>query len=359
MPAERPSRIGVVGCGVISRTYIEHAGDFGLEVTAVTDLDQQRARATAERYGVPRACATTEELLALDTVDVVLNLTTPGAHAEVDRMAIAAGKHVYSEKPLAVTMREGRAVLDEASVRGVRVGAAPDTFLGAGVQTCRALVDAGAIGRPVAGTAFMTTPGHERWHPAPEFYYQPGGGPLFDMGPYYLTALVVLLGPVRRVSGSAGAGHTERTIGSGPRAGTIFPVQVQTHVAGTLEFAAGAVVTLVMSFDVWSAHLPRFEIYGTRGSLSGPDPNGFGGPVGIFEADGREWDEMPLRESAWPQTRGLGLADLVAGVAEGRPHRASGELGHHVLDIMSGLLESAETGRHVTLTTTCERPAPL
>jgi predicted dehydrogenase len=205
----------------------------------------------------------------------------------------------------------------------------------------------------------MTTPGHERWHPAPEFYYQPGGGPLFDMGPYYLTALVVLLGPVRRVSGAAGASQTRRTIGSGPRAGAIFPVEVKTHVAGTLEFADGAIVTLVMSFDVWSAHLPRFEIYGTRGSLSGPDPNGFGGPVGLFEAGGREWAEVRLRESGRPQTRGLGLADLVAGVAEGRPHRAGAELGYHVLEIMSGLLESAETGHHVTLTSTCERPDPV
>lgn len=358
MAEPAPLRVGVVGCGTISTTYLEHAPQFGLEVTCVSDLDPDRARAAGERFGV-RACAGTGELLARDDVDVVLNLTIPAAHAEVAEAAIAAGKHVFLEKPLAVRREEGRRLLTLAEARGVRLGVAPDTFLGAGIQTCRALIDGGQIGTPLAGTAFMTCPGHESWHPSPEFYYRPGGGPLFDMGPYYLTALVVLLGPVRNVSAMARSGYEERTIGSGPRAGTVFPVEVETHVAGQLEFASGAVVTLIMSFDVWKATLPCFEIFGSAATLSGPDPNTFRGPVGLWRAGGAGWEDQPLRQSGWPQTRGLGLRDMIGAIAGGGTHRASAELGFHVLDVMTSLLESAEQGRQVRLGSTCERPEAL
>lgn len=353
---ERPgARIGVVGCGAISHTYLEHAPTFGLDVVAVADLDPERAREAAARHGVGRAC-TTDELIADPEVDVVLNLTRPGAHVEIGLAAIAAGKHVYSEKPLATTREDGRRLVDAAAAANVRLGVAPDTFFGAGIQTCRDLVDRGVIGAPVAGTAFMTGHGHESWHPDPEFYYRPGGGPLFDMGPYYLTALVVLLGPIKRVSAAASAFTKTRTIGSGPRAGAEFAVEVATHVAGTLEFASGAIVTLVMSFDVWAARLPRFEVYGSEGTISGPDPNTFGGPVGLWRQGNGTWSDVPI-PSVEHRSRGVGLADMVRATSEGRPHRASGELGYHVLDAMCALLESAEQGRYVEVESSCARPA--
>jgi predicted dehydrogenase len=303
--------------------------------------------------------STVHELPHRADVDVVLNLTVPAAHAEVTGAAIEAGKHVYVEKPLAARREDGLRLVEAAADAGVRIGVAPDTFLGDGIQTCRRLIDAGAIGEPTGGVVVMACHGHESWHPSPEFYYRAGGGPLMDMGPYHITALVSLLGPVRRVSAAAGAFLAERTIGSGPRAGTRFPVDVPTHVAGTLEFASGAVVSLLMTFDVWATRLPPFELFGTEGSLEGPDPNTFGGPVLVWRAPRREWEPATLHRSGRPQTRGLGLAEMMAAVAERRPHRASGELGLHVLDVMHGLLESAAEGRHVTVSTSCPRPEPI
>ena len=282
-------RIGVVGAGQISDAYLGTLRRLSnVQVVAVADLDQARARTAAAAAPGARPLAAAD-LLAAGDVDLVLNLTTPVAHAEVAHAAIAAGKHVYGEKPLAVTTGQAREVLAAAARAGVRVGCAPDTVLGTGVQTARACLDAGQIGAPVAATAFMVTPGHERWHPAPEFYYQLGGGPLFDMGPYYLTALVTLLGPVRRVAGMAATPRATRVIGSGPRAGTEIGVAVATHVTGVLEHANGALSTLVMSFEVWAGQLPHVEVYGTGGSLSVPDPNGFGGAVQIFRAGTQDW----------------------------------------------------------------------
>jgi predicted dehydrogenase len=351
------ARVGVIGAGHISRNYLAHAADFGLEVVAVADLDPERARAAAREHGA--ACVTVDELPRREDVDVVLNLTTPAAHAEVSGAAIEAGRHVYVEKPLAIRREDGFRLVDAAAAAGVRIGVAPDTFLGDGIQTCRRLIDAGAIGEPIGGAVVMASHGHESWHPAPEFYYRPGGGPLMDMGPYYITALVSLLGPVRRVSAATGASLTERVIGSGPRAGTRFPVEVPTHIAGTLEFASGAIVSLLMTFDVWAARLPSFELFGTEGSLDGPDPNTFAGPVQVWRASRPEWEPEPLHRSGRPQTRGLGLADMMAAIADGRPHRASGDLGLHVLDVMQGLVESAAQGRHVTVSTSCARPEPI
>jgi predicted dehydrogenase len=359
MPSRSPlARVGVIGTGYISRTYLAHAADFGLEVVAVADLDPERARSAAEEHGVAEV-STVYDLPRRADVDVVLNLTVPAAHAEVTAAAIAAGRHVYVEKPLAVWREDGVRLVAAAADAGVRVGVAPDTFLGDGIQTCRRLIDAGDIGEPIGGAVVMACHGHESWHPSPEFYYRAGGGPLMDMGPYHVTALVSLLGPVRRVSGTAGASLSERTIGSGPRAGTRFPVEVPTHVVGALEFASGAIVSLLMTFDVWAAHLPPFQLFGTEGSLDGPDPNTFAGPTLVWRASRGEWEPAPLHRSGRPQTRGLGLADMMAAVAEGRPHRATGELGLHVLDVMHGLLESAAQGRHVTISTSCARPEPM
>src|SRR5215472_5500007 len=359
MPSRSPlARVGLVGAGYISRTYLAHAADFGLEVVAVADLDPERARSAAEEHGIA-GVATVDELPHRADVDVVLNLTVPAAHAEVTGAAIAAGRHVYVEKPLAVRRGDGLRLVEAAADAGVRLGAAPDTFLGDGIQTCGRLIDSGVIGEPIGGAVVMACHGHESWHPSPEFYYQAGGGPLMDMGPYHITALVALLGPVRRVSAASRASLAERTIGSGPRAGTRFPVEVPTHIVGALEFASGAIVSLLMTFDVWAARLPPFEVFGTEGSLDGPDPNTFTGPVMVWRASHGEWEPMPLHQSGRPQTRGLGLADMMAAVTAGRPHRASGDLALHVLDVMSGLLESAALGRHVTVSTSCSRPEPI
>jgi predicted dehydrogenase len=354
-----PLRVGVVGAGTISRAYLGTLPSFGnVKVTAVADLVAGRAAVAAATVDTARGLPV-DALLAADDVDLVLNLTIPAAHAEVAHAAIAAGKHVYGEKPLAASTDSARKVLDAAADAGLRVGCAPDTVLGTGVQTARAVLDAGEIGAPVAATAFMVTPGHERWHPDPDFYYQPGGGPLLDMGPYYLTALITLLGPVRRVVGMSATPRPTRVIGSGPRAGAAIEVHVATHVTGVLEHANGALSTLVMSFEVWAGRLPRIEVYGTAGSLSVPDPNGFDGPVAIFRAGDSEWSEVAEAGGYRRAARGYGVADLAGALAAGTPHRADGQLAYHVLDVMEGLLAAAAAGRAADIASTCERPAAV
>ncbi|SEG06515.1 Predicted dehydrogenase [Actinacidiphila yanglinensis] len=353
-----PLRIGMVGAGKISGQYLDTIAKLDtLRLTALTDLDAARAREAADRTGAEVA-GSVAALVARDDVDAVLNLTIPAVHAEVALAAIAAGKHVYGEKPLATSREEAAAILAAAQAAGVRVGSAPDTVLGTGTQTARKAVDDGLIGVPVAATAFMTTPGHEAWHPDPEFYYRPGGGPLLDMGPYYLSALVHLLGPVVKVTGAAATPRAEREIGSGPRAGQRFAVEVDTHVTGVLEHAGGALSTLVMSFDIHAAHLPRIEVHGTAGSLSVPDPNGFDGTVEVFTAGGA-WQPLPVSAGYPGAGRGTGLADLADALAAGRPHLASAELAAHVLDVMLTLLDSAHRGQALPVARTCERPAPV
>lgn len=345
-------RVGLVGIGNISRQYLDTFPRLpGVSLVAAADLDPARV--------VPDVrMMRPAELYAADDVDLVLNLTIPQAHAEVALSAIGAGKHVYGEKPLALSTSEGREVLAAAEAAGVRVGCAPDTVLGTGTQTARRCLDEGAIGTPVAATAFMVTPGHERWHPDPEFYYRPGGGPLFDMGPYYLTALVTLLGPVRRVTGLASAPRATRVIGSGPRAGTEFPVSVATHVAGVLEHESGAITTLMMSFDVWAANLPRIEVYGTQGSLSVPDPNDFDGEVRLYEPGG-DWRTVPPNAGYPNAGRGTGVADLATALTTNTDHRASGTVAYHVLDTMESLLTATAQGQSQTITSTCPRPTPV
>ncbi|MEV1023209.1 Gfo/Idh/MocA family oxidoreductase [Streptomyces sp. NPDC050264] len=355
----KPLNIGIVGAGRISGAYLSTLDRLkSVRLTAVTDLDGNRARAVAGQAGGEVAVASTvSDLVARDDVDAVLNLTIPAAHADVAVSALGAGKHVYGEKPLAANRKEAEAVLAAARAAGLRVGCAPDTVLGTGTQTARKAVDDGLLGRPVAATAFMTTAGHETWHPDPEFYYRPGGGPLLDMGPYYLSALVHLLGPVTKVTGASSRPRAERTVGSGPRAGHTFPVEIDTHVTGILEHAHGALSTLVMSFDVLAARLPRIEVHGTDASLSVPDPNGFDGAVEINRGAG--WETLPVSAGFPDAGRGVGLADLAEALAAGRPHRASGELAAHVLDIMLTLMDAADQGRSLPVTSTCERPAPV
>lgn len=357
MTAESPMRVGVIGCGTISGVYLRNCQAFeNLDVVAVADLDEGRARAQAEHFNVPQVL-NVAELLASSEVDVILDLTIPAAHADINRLALEAGKHVYSEKPWATTREAGREVLHLAQERGLRAGCSPDTFLGCALQTARRLIDDGAIGQPVAAVGAFLGRGPERWHPNPEFFYQPGAGPLFDMGPYYLTALISLLGPVRRVSSSARITQPERIIDGQVRRGERIPVSVPTYVSATLDFASGPVGTLLASFDVQADTIPFIEIYGAEGTITLPDPNRFDGPIRIFSHG--EWREIPARDDIPTNWRGLGLADMAAAIREGRPHRASAEMAFHVLDIMSAAHEASEHEVYVQLESTCQRPLPL
>ena len=347
----------MIGCGAISGQYLATAARLdAIAITAVADLRPERATAVEVQHG-PRAMGV-EALLADPDVDLVLNLTLPAGHAEVAMAAIAAGKHVYGEKPLAATTAAARAVLDAAAAAGLRLGCAPDTVLGTGIQTARRAVDDGRIGRPIAATATMVTPGHERWHPDPDFYYQPGGGPLLDMGPYYVTALVTILGPVIAVMGAASHTRSTRTIASGPRAGEVIPVDTDTHVTGVLVHASGVLSTLVMSFDAVASHASRIEIHGEAASLTVPDPNRFDGAVEIRGLDAPAWETLPPSAGYVDASRGYGIADLAATEPGGEP-RAGGRLAYHVLDVMQSMLTSAHLGHRVDVLSTCERPAAV
>ncbi len=354
------ANIGIVGCGNISGIYFENLCKVfdNVTVTACADLDASRAQAKAKEYPGVRVCSL-EAMLADASIDIIVNLTTPQAHFPVAMQAVEAGKHVHSEKPLTLTRQEGRTLLDAAAQAGVRVGNAPDTFMGAGIQTCRQLIDAGTIGTPVAAQAFMLCHGHESWHPDPEFYYQAGGGPMFDMGPYYLTAMVALLGPVQRVTGSARISFPQRTITSAKKNGQIIQVEVPTHIAGIMDFASGAVGTITTSFDVWASETPRIEIFGSEGSLSVPDPNGFGGPVRLRLKGEDAWREVPLSCGFEPNGRGIGPADMADALRRGRPHRAHGDLAYHVLDLMHAFHDASSSGEHVVIQSTCDRPEPM
>jgi len=327
---------------------------------ACADLDLERAQAKAAEFDVPRAC-TPAELIADPEVELVLNLTIPAAHAPVALAVIASGKHVYNEKPLATTRAAGMQVIQAAGERGVLVGCAPDTFLGAGLQTARMAVDEGLIGRPVAFTAFMLGRGPESFHPSPEFFYEPGGGPMFDMGPYYLTTLLNLLGPVRRIQGAAAIELAERTIATGPRAGASIPVSTPDHICGTLEFECGAVGTLITSFAIAHGEYDRkypITLYGTEGALRVPDPNHFDGEVWVRRIEDTEWQPVPHVVPAG-YGRSIGLADLAYAIRSGRPHRATGDQGLAVLDLMQGFLDSSASGTAYTPAVPYQRPTPL
>jgi predicted dehydrogenase len=353
-----PLNIGVIGVGVISRQYFEHFPQLpNLRLTAVADLDLDRASAVAAEQGV--VALSVDELLADPRVDAVLNLTIPKAHADIALRALAAGKHVYGEKPLALSTAEARPVLERAASLGLRVGSAPDTVLGTGVQTALALLDDGRIGDPVAAAVAWSAPGHELWHPAPAFYYQPGGGPLFDMGPYYLTSLVSFFGPVVRVSGTTGRSTRERRVATGPLAGSTIPVDVDTHVTAILEHASGVVSTVTVSFEVWATRTPKFEVYGTEGTIAVPDPNMFSDPVELATAEDRDFREVPVAAGYADAGRGYGLADMAWAIETDRPHRASGELAFHVLEVMESVVRAGATHTVVELTSTVERPAPV
>ncbi len=369
------TRIGVIGCGNISDIYFQNISRFNnIEVTAIADMLPERAEEKAKTYG-GRAMSV-DELLNCPEVDVVLNLTIPAAHYEIDMKALGAGKHVYSEKPLATRLEDGKEIIELAKSKGLFVGCAPDTFMGARPQTMKKMIDEGWIGRPIAATAFMVCPGHECWHPNPEFYYKFGAGPLFDMGPYYFASLVAMLGPAKRICGFATKGYEKRMITSEPLAGQMIDVDVPTHVAGTIEFEKGAVATVIMSFDVWDHNLPCLEIYGTEGTISMTDPDPLAGPD-IFHGttmfrrkNESDWTgypySLPRKEERTPwaripscydydeNSRALGLADMARAIKNGGKYRANGDFAYHVLEIMHGFYQAAETGRYYEMTSTCE-----
>ncbi|MGO4858662.1 Gfo/Idh/MocA family protein [Arthrobacter sp. 2MCAF14] len=351
----KPIRVGIIGCGAIIAQYLKNFRRLeAIDLVAVADLDPARAQAVADSYDGVRA-VTVDELLAADDVELVLNLTIPAAHAPIALRAIAAGKSVYGEKPLAATTAEARQVLDAAREAGVVVGCAPDTVLGTGIQTARKAIDDGLIGAPISATATMVTPGHERWHPHPDFYYQPGGGPLLDMGPYYVSALVTLLGPVVSVIGAASHTRNSRTIGSGPREGEVIPVTIDSHVTGVLVHASGALSTLVMSFDAVKTKSPNIEIHGAAGSLVVPDPNHFDGDVELFTLGADSWQTLPVSAGYIDSGRGFGIADLAATPAGVEP-RAGGQLAFHALEVMESVLASAHSGSAMSIESTVARP---
>ena len=351
------TRIGIVGTGNISGIYLENAAKLGYEVLAVSDLDLERAQAQATQYGVPHALSV-DDLLAHPDIEIVLNLTIPAAHGPIALRSLEAGKHVYNEKPLASTLEEAKKMLERAAQKGLRVGCAPDTFLGAGFQIAREQLEGGIIGQPVHASALMASVGPEGWHPDPSFFFQPGAGPLFDMGPYYLTALISLFGSVSSVFATVKSTHTERTVGSGPKAGQSVPVNTPTHVSGVLNFESGLSASLTMSFDMVPGSAPLLEVYGTKGSLTLPDPNTFGGPLETHSVTG-EKIELSLNKPFGDNSRGLGLADMAQAIQEGRPHLASGQLAYHVLETMFKLLESGEAGKLMTLESKVVRPEAL
>lgn len=351
-----PVGVGVVGAGMISTQYLPNlvaAGD--VEVRMLADLDRDRAASRAAEYGIP-ASGTVGELLARDDIEIVVNLTIPAAHVEVGLEAVAAGKHVFSEKPFALDRAGAEQLRAAAASAGVRVACAPDTILGAGLQTARRLIESGAIGDPLTGLSLFQVAGPESWHPNPDFLYARGGGPLLDMGPYYLTWLVELLGPVTRVVARGSTSHAERVVGSGPRAGTRFPVEVPTHVGGLLDFAGGASAQVVFSFQ---SALPRsgvLEVTGTEGALALPDPNGFDGASTLWRAGSDTAETVPATGSVL--SRGHGVVELARALRAGRPERASGDLALHVLDVMLALEESAGHGDPVAISSTVA-PTPV
>ncbi|MEV6644426.1 Gfo/Idh/MocA family oxidoreductase [Amycolatopsis sp. NPDC051371] len=352
-----PVGVGIVGAGVISGTYLENLTSFpDVRVLRIADLDTERAAARAAEYGVPRS-GTVAELLDDAEVELVVNLTIPASHVDVGLAALEGGKHVWAEKPLALDRQTGRKLLDRAREKNLRVASAPDTVLGAGLQTARQAVDAGRIGRPLTALALFQVPGPESWHPAPEFLFQAGGGPLLDMGPYYLTTLVQLLGPIRRVTGAGGRARDTRVIGSGPRAGTEFPVTVPTTVTALVEFEAGGSAQLVLSFDSALKRTGFVEVTGTLGTAVLPDPNRFDGPTALHLPGHAEPEELTPNGHA--ASRGTGALELARAIRAGVPERASGELAYHVLDAMLAIDESLTRGQTVEVASTVDVPPAL
>ncbi|MDA7426710.1 Gfo/Idh/MocA family protein [Thalassococcus lentus] len=372
-----PFRVGLIGTGKISDVYLKNCADFeGLDIMCCGSLNMEESKAKAAQFGIPNV-ATPDAIIADPNIDGILNLTIPAAHAGVSIAALESGKHVYSEKPFVTDLADGQKVLDLAAARNLAVGNAPDTFLGGRWQTLRKYIDAGAIGEVTGVSAFVPTHGVERHHPNPDFYYAKGGGPLLDLGPYYLAAMVFCLGPIARVAGLSRKTFPERMIENGPRNGQMMPVEVDTHCLSLIEFESGVIGQMMVSFDVWESETPRVEIYGTDGTLCIPDPdpgdgaNIFQGPVWLRTRATSRWTmrPRPAAPADWAiaenthglnfDARGVGLAEMVQAIRDGRSPRASGALGQHLCEVMQGMLDSPGLGQFVNIQSTCERPPLL
>ena len=353
----RPVKIAMIGVGSISGIYLQNILQmFGeIELLGVCDLIWERAEKARKEYEIPKIYETMYDAFADEEVEIVLNLTRPYEHFEVTRAALLAGKHVYSEKPLGASLQEGEALAALAKEKGLMLGGAPDTFLGAGIQTCRKLIDDGMIGEIVGAAAFMICRGHETWHPDPEFYYKRGGGPIMDMGPYYVTALVNLLGGVEGVTGVTKTSFPKRIITSEPHQGEEVTVEVPTYVTGILHFENGTVGTLFTTFDVYYSTQARMEIYGSKGTLIVPDPNDFCGPVYLLRPEEGQMKEIPLLFDYKENSRGLGLADMARALRTGRHFRADYQQTFHVLEILTAFEKSSEKKAYHSLTSHYER----
>ncbi len=356
---ETPVRTGLIGCGTVSPVYLGNAAFFNvLDIAACADSRPETARDRAQAFGIARA-SSVEDLLDDPSIEMVINLTPPNVHAEVSAAALGAGKSVYSEKPLATSRQEARSLLARAESAGLRIGCAPDTVLGGGLQTCRKLVDEGAIGVPIGAAAVCASPSPETWHDDPGWFLRPGGGPLWEMAPYYLTALVHLMGPIGRISGFARNGPPQRIITRGPKAGQSVEVATPTLVMGLLEFTNGALFSLTVTYDFVGADGGCIELYGTEGTLRVPDPNDFDGPVRLFGRGAGAWRNVPLTHGYTDNCRGLGVADMALALRSDRPHRASAQVACHVVDVIQAILENAETGSSRDIESACERPEPM
>jgi len=357
--------VGIIGCGNISTAYLQLAGMFkGYKILAVADINSDNALAQSIKFDV--RTETVDDLLAADDIDLVINLTIPAAHAEVSRKILQAGKHVYSEKPFVLTLAEAKDLAEIARTNNVRIGSAPDTFLGASHQLARHWIDLGSIGKVTHGAAVVMSSGMENWHPNPDFFFQKGGGPILDMGPYYICNLVQILGPVAKVTSFTGSAQESRTIRNGPRDGEAVPVETPTTIHAILSFESGAIITLLASWDVWASNHPIMELYGTEGTMNLPDPNFFGGDVTITKPASdpvtKTWDHpfnVPNFEETKANYRGAGLADMALAIMQDRPHRCNDAFATHVVEVMTTILEAGETGQVMTMTTTCEKPESM
>lgn len=353
--------IGMVGVGSISGIYLQNLTNTFKEIKliGVCDLIRERAEAAKEKWNVPKIYDTMYDMFADPEIDIVLNLTRPYQHFEVSKAALLAGKHVYSEKPLGASFEEGVELVRIAEEKGLMIGGAPDTFMGAGIQTCRKVIDSGMIGDVIGSACFMICHGHETWHPDPEFYYKYGGGPMMDMGPYYVTALLNLIGGVKQVTGVTKTNFPKRIITSEPHYGDVIDVDCSTHVMGMLHFDSGAVGTIITTFDVYHNEGCRFEVYGTKGTLFVPDPNGFGGPVKLLRPEDGQAKELPLMFDYKENSRTLGLADFAKALETGREFRTSYKQTLHVLEILTAFDKSSKEGKTIDLTTHYERSIPM
>ncbi|MFK7878067.1 MAG: Gfo/Idh/MocA family protein [Paracoccaceae bacterium] len=361
--------VGIIGCGNISTAYLSLASMFrGYDIRAVADVNMDTARTRALEFDV--RADTVEDLLAAADIDLIVNLTIPAAHGQVSKAILDAGKHVYSEKPFVLSLAEGQELAQIAAVKGLRIGSAPDTFLGGSHQMARKLIDDGAIGTVTSGVAVVMSHGMEDWHPNPDFFFQQGGGPVLDIGPYYICNLVQMLGPIKQVTSFSGKASDTRTIGSGPRKGETVPVETPTTIHAVLAFESGAIITLLASWDVWANANPTMELYGTKGTMTVPDPNFFGGDVTVTQRNdapqtqtgSQTWAHpfgIPNFEETKANYRGAGLADMVEAINTGRAHRCNDTFASHVVDVMTSILKAGETGQVVTLTTSCTRPDAL